>query len=63
MFFSNDTVMSYKNGQIGSKVFSGIYGVGTLMRWHDFDHVEISFIGEDYPVICNIATVIKMGEA
>jgi len=63
MFFSNDTVMSYKNGHIGSKVFSGIYGVGTLMRWYDFDHIEVNFAGEDYPVICNINNVIKLVEA
>jgi hypothetical protein len=63
MFMSSDSIVSYSNAQIGSKIFCGVYGVGTLMRWYDFDHVEVNFVGEDYPVICNINNVIKLAEA
>lgn len=48
---------------INCKVWSKVFGYGTVLKWHDFDHVIVRFAGESDEVVCHMAQVERMGEA
>lgn len=43
-----------------AQVWSNIYGYGTVLKWHDFDHVVVRFEGEEDPIICNAQQIRKV---